>query len=111
MNLSIGGGSRGRFDPIKPDPIRELDNYSRMRTDSVRAWVDEEEVGLTTVCSTHKDAAYQTYAEWVRRNGMVPKSAPRFWSSLDHVLPGLTTDGRVYENGKRVRTCNVLLPT
>ncbi|MGE4126377.1 MAG: hypothetical protein AB7E59_14135 [Pusillimonas sp.] len=103
--------NRGRFDPVKPDAISELDNYSRIRTDSVRGWVDDEDIGLLTVCTTHKDSVYQAYADWVRRNGMVPQSAPRFWSSLGHMLPTLNTDGRVYENGKRLRSCNVRLPS
>lgn len=103
--------NRGRFDPVKPDAISELDNYSRIRTDSVRGWVDDEDIGLLTVCTTHKDSVYQAYADWVRRNGMVPQSAPRFWSSLGHMLPTLNTDGRLYENGKRLRSCNVRLPS
>lgn len=103
--------NRGRFDPVKPDAISTLDHYSRIRTDSVRGWVDDEDIGLLTASTTHKDLVYQTYADWVRRNGMVPQSAPRFWSSLGHIMPALDTDGRVYENGKRLRSCNVRLPS
>lgn len=103
--------NRGRFDPIKPAAISQLDNYSRLRTDSVRGWVDDEDIGLLTTCTTHKDAVYQAYADWVRKNGMLPQSAPRFWSALSHMMPDLNTEGRVYDHGKRLRSCNVRLPS
>lgn len=101
---------RGRFDPTKPTAIAALDHYSRIRTDSVRGWVDEEEIALLTTCTTHKDDVYQSYANWARRNGMIPQSAQRFWMSLKNIFPDLNTDGRVCVRGKRVRSCNVRLP-
>lgn len=103
--------NRGRFDPIKPGAISKLDNDSRIRTDSVRAWVEDEDIALLTTCTTHKDNVYQDYASWVRRNGMSPQSAFRFWSSLRHMMPDLNTDGRMTDDyGRRIRTCNVRLP-
>lgn len=101
---------RGRFDPTKPAAIAAYDSYARTRADSVRGWVEDADIGLSTVAATHKDSVYSTYSCWCKRNGLQAQAAPRFWPALAAALPGLIADARFTDEDKRrVRGCNVLL--
>lgn len=101
---------RGRFDPVKPAAIAALDNYSRTHTDSVRSWVEDAEIHISTDTATHKDAVYQEYSSWCKRNGLQAQAANRFWPALENTFPNSIFYDRMHDHMKRkVRTCNILL--
>lgn len=101
--------ARGRFDATPPIAMKAATEAARTETNSVHAWVSDAAIGLTTTTETSKTEVYTAYATWCRGNGMAPVASPKFWKRLPDSL-GPIVEGRVFSEGRRLRTSNVLLP-
>lgn len=100
--------ARGRFDPSVPAVIQGATQAARTETNSVQAWCQDLTIERTTTVDTPKVDVYLNYFTWCRQNGMVPVASPKFWKRLPDSI-GMVSEGRMFSDGKRIRTCNVKL--
>lgn len=100
--------ARGRFDANLPAPMRAAHAAARFETNSVRAFVQEESVTLSTTTDTPKTQVYASYKNWTIENSMVPVASPKFWKRLPDAL-GQIVEGRQRTRKGHIRTCNVRL--
>lgn len=100
--------TRGRFDESVPTAIQGAHQSARMETNSVQAWVHDQDIELSSFVDTSKTQVYATYMAWCKANGMVSVSSLTFWKRLPESL-GKIEEGRMTTTAGRIRTCNVRL--
>lgn len=100
---------RGRFDPCVPIAMQAATQSAKLETNSIHAWVLDQEIARTTTVTTPKSEVYALYTEWARSNGMCPVSSPKFWKRLPDSI-GTIDEGRIETSSGRLRSCNVQLP-
>lgn len=97
---------RGRFlsEDEMPEIIRASKREMRLESDSVRAWVDDEEVHHAPTVWTPNDDIYKSYADWCAGAQRTPLGVEMFWKSIRNRFPEIETkQQRSMVMGKPVR--------
>ncbi|MDB5854793.1 MAG: primase [Herminiimonas sp.] len=100
---------RGAFEPSLPLAMQDILSDAKRETNSVQAWVEENDITESEPLRSKKDDVYSHYREWCLRNGMAAMASPRFWKTIRSILA--FEEGRKREGTEQVRYCNVFLPS
>ncbi|WP_291522042.1 phage/plasmid primase, P4 family [Acidithiobacillus sp.] len=102
--------TRGAFDPVMPQAMRELLHEAKVETNSVVAWVDDEGITLKDSIDTPKAQVFASYAAWCENNAMRAVSSVQFWKRMREQFTRLA-EARTRLEGGVTRRVNVHLPT
>lgn len=112
LSWAVGGLinllQRGRIAPM-PHAVATAVAGGKSETNSVLAWVENEDVEKDNESSASKESVYSAYRGWCLANNMQALGSPRFWIRLTDVIGDLNvTFKRV--GGKRVRCVPIRVP-
>lgn len=112
LNWALGGLinllKRGKIAPM-PAAVAAAVAGGKTETNSVLAWVENEDIAQDNEASSSKDAVFAAYRAWCLTNNMQPLASPRFWSRLGDVIGELKiTHRRV--GSRRIRYVPVRIP-
>lgn len=99
---------RGAFEPALPLAMQNILSDAKRETNSVQAWVEENDILESDSLQSTKDEVYEHYREWCSRNRMASMASPRFWQTIRGIVS--LEEGRRRDGGQQVRYCNLLLP-
>lgn len=96
-----------------PQAMEERMQQMRTETNSLLAWISNNEVKLTTQPDEYQDVrgVYRAYASWCEDSNYFPVAVEKFWAQLSLHLPGVERT-RIYRkdeagDSRRVRVANV----
>lgn len=100
--------ARGAFESVLPHAIQEFLSEAKRETNSVQAWLEDNDVVSTSEPTSPKGFIYDHYRNWCVRNGIPPMASPRFWKLLGDVVPLNLARNR--SGQKQIRYCNLKVP-
>jgi putative DNA primase/helicase len=101
--------TRGAFDPVVPQAMRELLHEAKVETNSVVAWIDDQGITLEDSVDTPKAQVFARYAAWCEDNAMRSVNSVQFWKRMRGQFPSLVEVRTRFEGGI-TRRVNVHLP-
>lgn len=92
LNWMLAGAvrliQRGRFmdEAARPAVVRELKAQARRDCDSVRGWVEDEQVAVQAGVQRTKDEVYKAYVAWCGEVHEEPLDCRPFWKGLRNLM-------------------------
>ena len=99
---------RGAFEVTLPVAMQNILSDAKRESNSVQAWLEENDIVASHSLQSTKDEIYENYREWCSRNGMASMASPRFWQTIRGIVS--LDEVRRREGSQQVRYCNLLLP-
>lgn len=79
---------RGKMPP-EPAAVQAAKQDAVEASNSIAAWVNDQEVTLGITCDYKKDMAFEGYCQWCSRNRRQAMSSNAFWKGLKGLICGL----------------------
>lgn len=112
LNWALAGllrlHKRGAFEVTLPVAMQNILSDAKRESNSVQAWLEENDIVASHSLQSTKDEIYEHYREWCSRNGMASMASPRFWQTIRGIVS--LNEVRRREGSQQVRYCNLLLP-
>lgn len=113
LNWALAGlvrlQARGGFSPELPKALSAFIQEAKVETNSVLAWMTDNEVTTTNAVTVPKTEVYEHYKTWCKSNGVAAQASPRFWIALKDAIA--VEEGRKRIGSSMSRVCNLKIGT
>lgn len=96
--------NRGRFD--EPASVIARKEAEKQNCDSVKVFIEDYGIAISTTETIAKDQLYDKYAEFCEKNCLFAATGPMFWKGLRGQFAGLV-ETKKGTNGRRYRVVNL----